>query len=115
MVTGLPGPTIEADAGAIETLNQATVTEFELTTFSVGWLATGGVTYAANVWSPALAVYPTEHWLACMQAPTSVPVVWSKISIAERVPVIVTLAVAVRTALWPGFNAVRFVSRRTRG
>jgi hypothetical protein len=44
-----------------------------------------------------------------------VPVVWSKIFIAERVPVIVRLAVAVRIALWPGFKAVTFDSRRMRG
>jgi len=34
-----------------------------------------------------------------MQTPTRVPVVVSKISIAERVPVIVRLAVAVRIAV----------------
>jgi hypothetical protein len=99
IVTGLPGPTIAAEGAASETLNQETLTEFDVTTFSVGWLAAGGVTYAANVWIPDLAAYATRHWLACMQAPTSVPVVWSNISIAERVPVTVMLAVAVRIAL----------------
>jgi len=44
MVTGLPGATIEAVGGASATLNQETVTGLEATTFSIGWLATGGVT-----------------------------------------------------------------------
>jgi hypothetical protein len=63
------------------------------------------------VWTPELAAYATWHWLDCMQAPTRVPVVWSKISIAERVPVTVMLAVAVSTTFCPGLTAVTFASR----
>src|SRR6267378_4220505 len=40
-----------------------------------------------------------------MHAPTRVPVVWSKISMAERVPVMVRLAVAVRIAGCPAVSA----------
>src|ERR1700687_3354453 len=41
------------------------------------------------------------HWLDWVQAPASVLVVWSKISIALAVPVMLAVAVAVRTALSP--------------
>ena len=50
-----------------------------------------------------------------MHAPARVVVVWSKISIAERVPVTVAFAVAVRTTVWPGLGELAFEVRRTRG
>jgi len=62
----------------------------------VGW-----VMKATKECVPAAAVYATEHRLSCAQAPTSVPVVWSKISMADRVPVTLAPAVATRTTLVP--------------
>src|SRR2546426_1039778 len=51
-----------------------------------------------------------------MHAPARVVVVWSKISIAERVPVTVAFAVAVRTTVWPGLGELAFDEVRcTRG
>src|SRR2546425_13349028 len=50
-----------------------------------------------------------------MHAPARVAVVWSKISIAERVPVTVAFAVAVRTTFWSGLSELAFEVRRTRG
>src|ERR1700674_1546374 len=47
-VTDLPGATIEGEL-ARATPNQATVAEFDVTVFFIGWLATGGVIYAAKV------------------------------------------------------------------
>jgi hypothetical protein len=46
-----------------------------------------------------------------MHAPASVPVLWSKISIAEAVPVTVALAVATRTTLSPARGAGRSAAR----
>jgi hypothetical protein len=46
-----------------------------------------------------------------MHAPASVPVVWSKISIADAVPVTVALAVATRITLSPARGAERSAAR----
>jgi hypothetical protein len=46
-----------------------------------------------------------------MHAPASVPVLWSKISIADAVPVTVALAVATRITLSPARGAERSAAR----
>jgi hypothetical protein len=46
-----------------------------------------------------------------MHAPASVPVLWSKISIADAVPVTVALAVATRTTLSPARGSKRSAAR----
>src|SRR5438046_10647710 len=47
----------------------------------------GVITYAANECRPALPVYATVQTAACVQAPTRLRLVTSKISIAQGVPV----------------------------
>src|SRR4029077_7829197 len=54
------------------------------------------------------------HWLDCVQVPARERVVRSKISIALLVPVMVALAVAVRTARSPGCRKVLPASSSTR-
>src|SRR5690348_3645612 len=66
-----------------------------------GTAAVGRATKAAKSWMPDVAAYETEHWLPWPHAPTTLPTVRSKISIARSVPVTVAFAVAVRTAGLP--------------
>src|SRR3979409_513352 len=54
------------------------------------------------------------HWLDSEQAPTNLCVGRSKISIARLVPVMVVLAVAVRTALCPGSTNASEAARSRR-
>ena len=53
-----------------------------------------------------------RHRLDCMHAPASVPVVWSKISIADAVPVTLALAVALRMTDSPESGAERSVFKK---
>ncbi|TMB99086.1 MAG: hypothetical protein E6J40_04920 [Chloroflexi bacterium] len=64
---------------------------------ATGAVVLGGVTKAVNEYVPTVVLYATWHLLDLMQAPTIVPVVLSKISIAEPVPVTLLRAVAVNT------------------
>jgi hypothetical protein len=72
-----------------------------ITPCATGAVVEGGVTKAVNEYTPTLALYATWHLLDLMQAPTMVPVVLSKISMAELVPVTLLRAVAVRTTVSP--------------
>jgi hypothetical protein len=68
---------------------------------ATGAVVDGGATKAVNEYAPAFALYATWHLLDLMQAPTMAPVVVSKISMAELVPVTLLRAVAVRTTVSP--------------
>src|SRR6266550_6493728 len=61
----------------------------------------GVITYAANECRPALPVYATVQTAACVQAPTRLRLVTSKISIAQGVPVTLGVAFATNRVVVP--------------
>jgi hypothetical protein len=112
---GLPGATTDADAVARVTPSHETVKGVDDATAFEGWWAVGCVMYATRECAPVLAAYATRHWLDCMQAPIRVPVVWSKISIANGVPLTLSAEVAVSRALCPGCSDRSLELRSSRG
>src|SRR2546428_3849920 len=101
-ITGLSGPTAVGMPVLRPTPSQLTWMALEvIVPARAGAVGAGGVTNALNECTPPATLYPTRQRLDCMQAPARVPVVWSKISMADSVPDTLAEAVAVRITLSP--------------
>jgi len=101
-ITGLSGPTAVGRPVLRPTPSQLTWMALDvMVPARAGAVGAGGDTNALNECTPPAALYPTRQRLDCMQAPARVPVVWSKISMADSVPDTLAEAVAVRITLSP--------------
>src|SRR2546425_379733 len=86
-ITGLSGPTAVGRPVLRPTPSQLTWMALDvMVPARAGAVGAGGDTNALNECTPPAALDPTRQRLDCMQAPARVPVVWSKISIADSVP-----------------------------